>query len=248
MNSVIGPFYPVSGTIGLDGQPVTFKFDKIYKGNDSYKVTVQTDVKDINTFLLWKIVLGNKIINNREKGNNDISDSWKRIAMKSSGKILTGELPEGYPGQKIAYRVELNYKNKQYYLPVDKPVTIELWGKVNPGIIQLYYFILFGGLILAVRTGLEVFKTKPKIGVYTVFTLIFFFLYTICIVPLTKTYELNAINHSVPPVSQLLTLQSILLLILWIVGMSAIFNFKGNKIIPPLLSALTLVIYLAVFS
>jgi len=139
--------------------------------------------------------------------------------MSYSGKILTGKLPAGNPGQKISYRVELNYKGKQYYLPIDKPVTIELWGKVNPEILRLYYIILFGGLILAVRTGLEVFKDKPRIGIYTVFTVIFFFLYSLCLVPLVKTYQLNAINHIAPPVSQLITLQSVLLLILWIVGM-----------------------------
>jgi len=166
--------------------------------------------------------------------------------MNYNEKVFTSKIPAGKPGQKIIYRVELNYKEHQYFLPVDKPVTIELWGKVNPEILRIYYFLLFGGLILAVRTGLEVFKNKPKIGIYTIFTVIFFFLYSIWLVPLIKTYELNAINHNVPHITQLLTIQSLSLLILWIIGMAAIFNIKGNKFIPPVISVLTLVIYIVI--
>jgi hypothetical protein len=246
MNSTTGPYYPVSGTIGLDGQPVTFKFDKIYRGNDGYVVNISTDVKNINASLIWRIVSENNNINIVHAVRVKNSANWQKTQMNYSGNILTGKLPAGKPGEKISCRVELNYNGKQYYLPVDKPVTIELWGKVNSGILQIYYFLLFGGLILAVRTGLEVFKDKPKIGIYTVFTVIFFFLYSFCLVPLVKTYELNAINHSVPSVSQLLSLQSVSLLILWIVGMAAIFNFKKNRFIPLIISVLTLIIFIAI--
>jgi hypothetical protein len=237
MSSATGPYYPISGTIGLEGQPATFKFDRIYKGNEGYIVTVSTEVKNLNAFLLWRIASEVKITNPTQ---------WQKIEMSYSGNIYSAKLPVSKPGQKISYRVVLNYKGNQYYLPVDKPVTIQLWGKVNPEVLQIFYFILFGGLILAVRTGLEVFKDKPKMGIYTIFTGIFFFLYAICLVPLVKSYELNAINHKVPPVLQLLTVQSVSLLILWILGMAAIFNIKGNKSIPLILSAATLVIYVVI--
>ncbi len=246
MSNVTGPYYPISGSIGLDGQPATFKFDKIYWGNDSCLVIVYTDVKNIDAFLLWRDVYDNS--NNSalipEIKYNSVS--WQRIAMNNKDNILTAKLPASNPGHKINYRVELNYKGNQYYLPVDKPVTIEFWGKVNPGILQIYYFLLFGGLILAVRTGLEVFKDKPKIGVYTIFTVIFFFLYSVWLVPLVKSYELNAINHSVPTVLKLLTYQSVSLFLLWVIGLIAVFNLRGNKYIPPVLSAITLVIYIVI--
>ena len=231
MRSTLGPYYPVSGAIGLDGQPVTFKFDKIYRGIDGYIVSVNTDVKDLKAFVLWST----------DKGEN-----WQKTEMNYSGKLYTGKLPRYNPGQKINYRVEMIYKGALYYLPVNKPVTIVLWGKVNAGILQIYYFVLFGGLILAVRTGFEIFKDNPKFGVYTVFSFIFFFLYSICLVPLVKTYELNAINHSVPNISQLLSLQSVSLLTVWIAGMAAIFNLRRNKYIPPIVSVLTLIIYITI--
>ena len=168
--------------------------------------------------------------------------------MADSGFLIKGKLPKRNPGDKIAYRVDLNYGGKQYFLPEDKPVTIIFLGNVNSAIMQLFYFILFGGLIFAVRTGLEKFNDKPRIGMYTIFTLIFFFLYAICVVPLKRSYELNAINHFVPPINSLITYQSVFLFILWITGLVLIFNFKGNRIIPLVISSLTIIVYIFVYN
>jgi len=244
MHNVTGPDYPVSGTIGIQGKQVTFKFDKIYRGNDSYNVFIRTDLKDIKAFLLWKDVPTNSHIRRSQK--NQFDSIWQKKLMIDSGFLIIGKLPHYNPEQKLAYRVELNYGGKQYFLPEDKPVTIMFLGKVNSSVMNIFYFVLFGGLLLAVRTGLEVFKDKPKVGMYTIFTLILFFLYTICVVPLKRTYELNALNHFVPPINSLISYQSISLLLLWIIGLSLIFNFKGNKIIPLVISSITLIIYIFV--
>src|ERR1035437_5937340 len=244
MHNVTGPDYPVSGTIGIEGKMVTFKFDKIYRGNDNYKVFLRSDVKDIKAFLLWKDVSANA--SSGLPANDKISSAWQREMMADSGSLIKGTIPKHNPGEKVAYRVELNYGGKQYFLPEDKPVIIMFQGHVNPGIMQIFYFVLFGGLILAVRTGLEAFNDNRRIGMYTIFTLIFFFLYAICVVPLKSTYELNALNHFVPTVSSIITYQSITLLLLWIIGLTLIFNFKKNKIILLLISSLTLIIYIFV--
>ena len=241
MYNVTGPDYPVSGSIGVEGKMVTFKFDKIYRGNDIYNVFIRTDVKDIKAYLLWKDVSTNAI--NGKLTRNQFASIWHRELMADSGFLIKGNFPHHNPGDKIAYRVELNYAGKQYYLPDDKPVTIEFLWQVNSSILNIFYFILFCGLILAVRTGLEAFNDNRRIGMYTIFTLIFFFLYTICLVPLKRSYELNAINHFVPPINSIITYQSISLLLLWIIGLSLIFNFKGNRIIPLVISSLTLIIY-----
>jgi hypothetical protein len=242
LHNAAGPYYPVSETIGIEGKMVTFKFDKIYRGNDSYNLIIKSDVKDIKAFLLWKYVSDKSITANPSP--NQLAPVWHREAMTDSDYFIKGKIPKHNPHEKVVYRVELNYNNKQYLLPEDKPVTIKFLGHVNPSIMNIFYFVLFGGLLLAIRTGLETFNDKPHLGLYTIFTLIFFFLYAVCVVPLKSTYELNAINNFVPPVSSLITYQSISLLLLWIIGLTLNFNFKANKIIPLVLSSLTLIIYI----
>ena len=245
MRNVTGPDYPVSGTIGVEGKQVTFKFDKLYIGNDSYNVLIRTDVKDIKAFLLWK-----NIITNPPAGKhlqNESAPIWQRDLMADSGFVIKSKLPHHNPGEKVAYQVELNYGSKQYFLPEDRPVTIKFLGYVNSSVMNIFYFVLFGGLILAVRTGLEAFNDNRRIGMYTIFSLIFFFLYTICMVPLKRSYEQNAINHFVPSVNSLITYQSASLFILWIIGLILIFNIKGNRIIPLVISSLTIIIYILVY-
>jgi hypothetical protein len=246
LHNAAGPYYPVSGTIGIEGKMITFKFDKIFRGNDSYNVFIRSDVKDVKAFMLWKDIPSTT--NNGLPLNSQITSAWSREVMSDSGSLITGGISKHNPGSKVTYRIELNYGGKQYFLPEDKPVTIMFLGKVNPSVMNIFYFVLFGGLILAVRTGLETFNDKPRIGMYTIFTLIFFFLYTVCVVPLKRTYELNALNHFVPPVNSLLTYQSVSLLFLWIIGLILIFNFKNNKIIPLVISSLTLIIYIFIHS
>jgi hypothetical protein len=244
LSNVTGPYYPVSGTIGINSKMVTFKFDKIYRGNDSCNVSIRSDVKNIKAFLLWKDFPANTL--SGLAFGNKIVPVWQRYPMSDSGDLIKGHLPKHNPESRTAYRVELNYNGRQYLLPEDKPVTIKFLGYVNSGVMNIFYFVLFGGLILAVRTGLEAFNDNRRIGMYTIFALIFFFLYAVCLVPLKRTYELNAINHFVPQINSLITYQSVSLLLLWIIGLSLIFNIKGNKIIPLVLSSLTLIIYVLI--
>jgi hypothetical protein len=244
LHNAAGPYYPVSGTIGVEGKMITFKFDKIYSGNDTYNVLIRSDVKDINAFTLWRDV---SVIRSSglNAGDKKLS-GWQKEIMTDSGSLLISKIPKHKPLEKIEYRVELNYKGKQYFLPEDKSVGLMFLGHVNPGIMQIFYFVLFGGLVFAVRTGLEIFNDNPRLGLYSIFTLIFFFLYAICIVPLKRTYELNALNHFVPPINSIITYQSVFLFILWIIGLILIFNFKRNKIIPIIISLLTIIIYIFV--
>jgi hypothetical protein len=244
LHNAIGPYYPVSGTIGIEGKMITFKFDKIYWGNDGYNVFIRSDVKDVKAYMLWKDIP--ETATTLLPLKNQTKSSWNRETMSDSGSLIMGKIPKHNPGAQVTYRVELNYNNKQYFLPEDKPASIMFFGKVNPSVMNIFFFVLFGGLIIAVRTGLETFNDKPRIGMYTIFTLIFFFLYTICVVPLKRTYELNALNHFVPPVHSLITYQSVSLLILWIIGLILIFNFRKNKIIPLVISTLTLIIYICI--
>ena len=244
LHNAAGPYYPVSGTIGIENKMVTFKFDKIYRGNDSYNLIIKSDVKDIKAFLLWRDVSDKSITANPYA--NQFAPVWHREVMTDSEYFIKGKIPKHNPHEKVAYRMELNYNGKQYFLPEDKPVTIMFLGHVNSMVMQIFYFVLFGGLILAVRTGLEAFKNNHRIGMYTIFTLIFFFLNAVCVVPLKSTYELNAINHFVPTVSSLITYQSFSLFILWIIGLFLIFHFKGNRGIPLVMSLMTLIIYIFV--
>ncbi len=61
--------------------------------------------------------------------------------------------------------------------------------------------VLFTALLLSFRVGLEYFNENQKIKKLTLPAVTFFFFYSIAITPLRKTYELNALNKEVPPIT-----------------------------------------------
>jgi hypothetical protein len=223
-------FYPVTGTIGINGNKVSFKFDKIFKGKENYRLIIRTDDPEVSGNVKWK---------------DEDSPEWKVIELVSSEKALTAEIPRQEAGKKIIYIAELFRNNKPYIIP-DKPVKLLFTGYIPSTITFLSFFTLMGGLLLCFRTGLEYFNENQKIKKLSLFTVTFFFLYTVAVTPLRKSYELDAINKKVVPLTSLWDLQSILLFVLWIAAMIVLFKVKNPKLPALIFSAVTLLVFLFV--
>jgi hypothetical protein len=122
------------------------------------------------------------------------------------------------------------------------PDAASLPSKVN----ILSSLVLFTALLLSFRVGFEYFNDNQKIKKLTLPAVTFFFFYSIAITPLRKTYELNAINKKVPPITELFDLQSIVLFVLWITAMIVIFNSRNPKFPALIFSIITVLVFLFV--
>lgn len=231
MGNLTGRYYPLTGTVGINGKKVTFKFDRLYRGNDGYSIILQKDLKDASAYIIWK---------------KEQDKYFNRVQMKDSGEVFKGSIPPQKPLTHIIYRCEILQNGRSYYLPYDRSVKMTVLGKVTSTAMNLYYFFLFGGILLSVRGALEYFNQNRKVKVYAMFTSIFIFCYTIAVTPFKATYELAAINKSVPSPEKLFNLQAVLLLFLWIAGMTLIIGKKNPGIRAIIFSALTILIYLLV--
>jgi|GEM_PF-5545137 len=106
--------------------------------------------------------------------------------------------------------------------------------------------VLFTALFLSFRIGLEYFNENQKIKKLTLPAVTFFFFYSVAVTPLRRTYELNAINKKVPPITELFDLQSIILFVLWITAMIVIFNSSNPKRPALVFSIITALVFLLV--
>ncbi len=213
IQSCTDKYNPVTGAITIDGKNVSYRFDKIYKDKGDYRLLIRTDSPDIQAAFKWK----------KENENE-----WKSVEMKKNEEALVGGIPKQNAGEKILYFAEIKKNENKYVIP-DKPVTLIFKGYVPSTISMLSDFALFGGLLLSFRTALDYFNKNEKIKKLTLFTVATFFVYTVAVTPLRKSYELDAINKKVVPITSLFDLQSILLFILWIAAMIIIFNLKNSK-------------------
>jgi hypothetical protein len=221
-------YYPVTGTIGIDEKKVSYRFEKIYNDKDDYTFIIRTDNTDIQAVVKWK---------------KENEKDWKTIEMKKIEEALAADIPKQKAGEKILYFAEIK-KGEQKFIVPNKPVTLLFMGYVPSMISFLSNFALFGGLLLSFKTGLEFFNEKQKIKKLTLFTTAFFFVYTIAVTPLRKSYELNAINNKVVPITSLFDLQSILLFIIWIAAMIVVFKVKNPKMPAMVFAIITALVFL----
>jgi hypothetical protein len=225
--TVTSDYYPLSGSFGIEGKKITFKFDRISREEKDYKLIVRNDHKKLTGFLDW-----------RKEG-----DEWTRVNLKNNTDVLTAFIPKHPAGTKIYYKVSLKHKDNTIVLPSGNPAVIEFRNKISSAANGLYYFFLFGGLLLSIRTGLEIFRSNDKVKALTVFTIIFFTLFAFIFSPLRNSYDAGFLEGQVPGPSELFVFRDISYFIIWIIGSAALFILK-LKYSPLLASLVVLILFL----
>jgi len=220
--------YPISGTFGIESKKVSYRFEKTHYGKDDFDVIIRTDIDKVNGNLYWK---------------NESDSIWNSLELKKSNLTLNGKIKSLKPLRVLNYYVELNHKNKKYFLPDNKNVILTFFGNIPIAVNVLEYLLLYIGLVLAVRTGLEYFNDNINSKKFGVFILIFFLTLIALINPLYLTYKYGFINSSIPHISKLFFLSDITIFILWIVTLIAIFKSAKFKILPLASSIFTLIIF-----
>jgi hypothetical protein len=232
-NRFSSPEYPITGSFGINMKSVTFKFDKVYRGNDSYKIIIKTDTDSLNGRILW-----------RKNGSNS---GWNTAPMNFSDKTLSGKIPHEPPSTIIDYRVKVWKGENVFYLPQSGMVTLKYLGNVPPSIMGFYFLTLYLALLLSVRTGLDYFNENQKIKKLSLFTVMIWIANVMVFNPVKRSYELSSrIGTAILPITELFDFRHLLLLIIWILGIVLIFNIKNYKIWAGIITVAILIAFLFV--
>ena len=207
--------YPTSGTIGIEGQKVSYYFTKIVRDMHDYVLLLRSDIKNLNGTIKWR--------------NTNENQVWQIDTLRYSNGDLYVTVPKQNALTEVEYRLTLSYKGKEYFLPNNNLQKILFLGPVPSSILIHYYLTLFVGILLAVRAGLEFFNNKPRLRLYSIFTLISFFSCAMIFAPVKKAYEMGAIGKTVPPIDQLFEIWLIALLIIWILNLILVSYSRNPK-------------------
>jgi hypothetical protein len=218
--------YPITGTFGIEGYKVSYKLDKVSHEKLIYKNIVISDIKGVSGKIIWSH-----------------NDKHFETEMVEIDRGLTAEIPLLKPGQEINYKIVLEYKNKTYEIPKNDLVTLTFWGNVPSAVKILHFILLFGGMLLAIRSAFELFNQNKNLKKYFFITIAFFLILTIIINPLRNSYKLGALNNFVPPVLELLEPIYLILLLLWITGTVLIFIGKYKKTVAVITTFATIIIF-----
>lgn len=219
--------YPDTSTFGIEGKKVSYKLDKVHFGKDPYKVLIRTDIDSLQGNLFFK---------------DFNSEEWNEEKLVQIPEVLSGSIPINKKIGKINYFVELTYEDSLFRIPPKGTAKLKLFGRIPPFINFLNELLMITAFLFAMRAGLEVFKDKPRVKIYSVAAAVVLIVLTVVIQPLYNTYKLGAINSFVPEINELIDLAWFLILILWIAGNILIFTTRINKVIPLTISVLTIVL------
>ena len=222
--------YPVTGTIGIDGKKVSYRFEKVHHINSSLEIIIRSDVDSLSGRIFWRLS------NNRQ--------NWNVIELNDSSGNLKAIIPNQKPLDKIEYYAELIHKDNKYLVPDNKKVSLMFYGKISPMLKVLQFMLLYIGLFLSVRTGLEYFNDSEKSKKFVVLTGIVFLTLTLLINPLYLTYKFGYMNHNIPAIANLFPIGFMLITLLWIVTAIILFNKKEWKITSLLSVLASIIIYI----
>lgn len=226
VKSVTDDNYPITGTFGIEGYKVSYKLDKESYEKSTYKNIVISDIKGVTGRIIWFI-----------------DEHKNETEMIELDRSLVGEIPILKAGQKINYKIELTYKNKAYLIPQNDLVTLTFWGKIPSTIRILHFILLYGGMLVLVRSLLEIFNQNKSLKKYLFIANSLFLIFTIIINPLRNSYKLGALNSYVPPVFDLLEPNYLITSALIILGTILIFN----KIFPRMVIITTTIVAILLF-
>ncbi len=231
IQDVTSPYYPVNSVLDINGYKVSYSFDKVYRSNDSYRVWAVNNLNGLTGELLWK--------------NKYNTRKWNTVPMKINGEVLEAYIPPHPPREKVEYKVKLDYNGKSYFIPGTDGVVMEFLGKVPRQISMFFYITLYAGILLAIRTGLEIFNDKPRLRMYALFTVMDIFAFSLLFSSVRRSAELNAIGNNVVPIEAIFSVSSMVLLGLWIAVMILVFATKKPKVWAMTGAVATLIIFFA---
>ena len=223
------PTYPISGTIGIDGKRVSYHLKKICSNNLDYLMIIRSDIENLKGVIKWRVL--------------DEKQAWQIDTLKYSESNLLAKIPRQPALTEVEYTLQLIHNSKEYFLPKKEINRIKFLGMVPLSIDIHFYLTLFMGFLLAIRTGLEFFSEKPRLRLYSIFTLISFFSCAMIFAPVKKAYEMGVIGKTVPPIGELFDGWLITLVLIWILNLILVSYTKNSKTWVITFSVLTLVIF-----
>ena len=222
--------FPITGTTAVNGEKITYAFDKLFREKEDLKISVRTDADSLNGFVIWQ---------------SNISSLIDTIQFKKEKGFLSCNIPLQKPKTEISYRVFVQSNYSIIQIPAGQTLHATFLGFVPQSISSTLIITFFFGLLLSIRIGLTYFEPQSKSKTFAIFTLISFSLYGLFLVPVKRLFELGAVNQAPPQMFEMFSLRDLTFAFIWLVVSVGMFNSK-SKIWSAAGAVATIVAYLLI--
>jgi len=211
---VTGPTHPVKESVTLNGTEVKAKFERSHGGESDQPVVVELSSNKLDGFLYWK----------RYK----TSDDWNIVKMSKEERTLTAYLPHQPPAGKLEYFVKISDENSEAFLPT-KPIVTRFKGAVPDFILIPHIIFMFAAMLLALRTGIEIFRKEPKFKTLTFVTVIVLGIGGMILGPIVQNYAFGEFWTGFPYGTDLTDNKTLIAFIGWLIALVAVIKTKKPK-------------------
>jgi len=175
---ITGPTYPLAGTVTLPGgQAVSYSLDRSHAGGDDAPVAVLTQDSSIAGTLMWRPYRS--------------SDAWQSSPMHYEDGMLRGTMPAQSPMEKIEYQIALTMSDQATIIPMGGPLMLRFKDEVPLWVIFPHVLVMFAAMLLATRSGLEVFAKEPALTKFVNWTVVSLFVGGFIMGPLATHYAFD---------------------------------------------------------
>lgn len=226
LKNIFSENYPVTGTIGIDGEKLSYKLDKEGFGN-KHKLMLRSDNANVNAFAFIQ------------------SDSLIKISFNKENLFLVTEFDRKITGKEFNYFIEVENNSKKYRIPSSGNIDFIFHGKISKMLSVMFYLFLFSGMILIIRSGLEYFNNNLLTKKLLVLSGVVWLTFLILINPLYLSYKFEYINQVIIPIQFLFPVQYLAIFMILVITIVLAFNEKfRTKPVSLIFTIISLILYM----
>jgi hypothetical protein len=145
---VTGPTYPVKSVAVVGNQEVGFRLPRSHGGAGDAVIRLSVP----------KQVVAGRLEFRRFRSH----DTWTQQALQRAGDALVARIPHQPPAGKVTYRILLWGEQGAPVALTPNPVIIRFRGGVPAWVLVSHILVIFAGMLLSTRTGLEALRRGPR--------------------------------------------------------------------------------------
>jgi hypothetical protein len=226
---VTGPTYPVGRAIEFRGGRISCELLRSQGGSGDQPVTVSAPDTTVSGTLVWR----------RFKTD----DPWTRQDLVRVGDDLVGSLPHQPPAGKIEYHVELAGDGETVMIPGDENVVTRFKGEVPTPVLIPHVMLMFLGMLISTRAGLEAAVRGKLMGLYAVLAAALIFAGGMIFGPIVQKYAFDAYWTGFPIGMDLTDNKTLISMAMWVIALVAVWKTSRSRWWILAASAVTLVIF-----
>jgi hypothetical protein len=213
-----GPSYPVKGTLVIGGESVTYRLPRSHGGPGVLAVTLNAPPTVQGGLLHWR--------------RYPTQESWQDVELVRRGDgVLQAVIPHQPPAGKVEYWLELTSSGSSSAIAAEETIVARFRGDVPAAVLIPHILAMFGSMMLASRTLLEVLRSgAPRAQGLILTTMLLLVVGGLMLGPLVQKYAFDAFWTGWPLGTDLTDNKTLLAVLAWLPAVVAASSGRRTRL------------------